>query len=61
MKQSLFLFGLAMTVIFGGGFLIRLVRDGDFYIDQFAGGLVGIVLLIIAMFVKKNENKRSGA
>jgi hypothetical protein len=60
MKQSLFLFGLAMTVIFGGGFLIRLVRDGDFYIDQFAGGLVGIVLLIIAMFVKKNENKRSG-
>jgi hypothetical protein len=55
MKQGLFFLGMAMTVTFGGGFLIRLVREGDFYIDQFAGGLVGIVLLIIAMFVKRKE------
>jgi hypothetical protein len=60
MKQGLFFFGMAMTVIFGGGFLIRLVRDGDFYIDQFAGGMVGIVFLIIAMFVKRKENKSPG-
>ncbi|WP_175986304.1 hypothetical protein [Bacillus sp. Marseille-Q1617] len=52
MKQSLFLFVTAMTVIFGGGFLIRLVRDGDFYIDQFAGGMIGIVLLIVGVAVK---------
>ncbi|MEL3971763.1 hypothetical protein AAEO50_05655 [Rossellomorea oryzaecorticis] len=53
------LFSMAMIVIFGGGFLIRLVRDGDFYIAEFAGGMSGIALLIMTMFVKKGRNKPS--
>ncbi|MGR3763122.1 hypothetical protein [Rossellomorea sp. NS-SX7] len=61
MKQGLFLFGMALTVIFGGGFLIRLVRDGDFYIAEFAGGMIGIALLIMTLFVNKSRNKPRGA
>jgi hypothetical protein len=45
MKQGFSFFGMALTVIFGGGFLIRFVRDGDFY------RVIGIVLLLAALFV----------
>jgi hypothetical protein len=57
MKQALFFFGMALTVIFGGGFLIRLIRDGDFYIAEFAGGVIGVVLLVLALAVKNKGNK----
>lgn len=30
-----------MTMIFGGGFLIRFIRDSDFYIAEFIGGVIG--------------------
>lgn len=39
-------------MIFGGGFLIRFVRDGDFYIAEFIGGIVGITLVIISFLLK---------
>jgi hypothetical protein len=48
---------MALTVIFGGGFLIRFVRDGDFYIAKFIGGVIGIVLLLAALFVKETSRK----
>lgn len=48
--------GTITTIIFGGGFLIRLLRDGDFYIDQFIGGIIGIIILIIGI-VKKGSMK----
>ena len=38
---------------FGGGFLIRLVRDGDFYIAEFIGGIIGVIILLFCVFVKK--------
>ena len=41
-----------MNFIFGGGFLIRFVRDGDFYIAEFGGGIIGIVILLIGLFKK---------
>jgi hypothetical protein len=57
MKQALLFFGMALTVIFGGGFLIRFVRDGDFYIAEFTGGMIGVVLLVMALVVKNKGNK----
>ncbi|XXM73022.1 hypothetical protein ACQ0QQ_03740 [Lysinibacillus sphaericus] len=52
MKEALFFFGTALAVIFGGGFLIRFIRDADFYIAEFAGGVIGVVLLVAALVVK---------
>jgi len=52
MKGTLISLGIAMTIIFGGGFLIRLIRDSDFYIAEFIGGIIGIIILIIGIFVK---------
>jgi hypothetical protein len=48
-------FGRAMTVIFGGGLLIRIVRDGEFYTAEFIGGIIGIILLLAALSGKKNS------
>lgn len=56
LKYGLLSFGILLTVIFGGGFFIRLFRDGDFYIDQFIGGVIGITLLIIGIVKKKALN-----
>jgi hypothetical protein len=53
LKHWLVYFGMAMTIIFGGGFLIRLIRDGEFYIAEFTGGVLGIILISAALFVKK--------
>jgi hypothetical protein len=54
-KQGFFFFGMALTVIFGGGFLIRYVRDGEFYIAEFIGGVIGFVFLIAAMLAKNGS------
>ncbi|PQD96749.1 hypothetical protein CYL18_02350 [Pradoshia eiseniae] len=52
MKNWLLSFGISTTMILGGGFLIRFVRDGDFYIAEFIGGIVGIILIIISFLLK---------
>ncbi|MEG9295372.1 hypothetical protein V6B33_02835 [Mangrovibacillus sp. Mu-81] len=52
---------MALTVIFGGGFLIRFVRDGDFYIAKFIGGVIGIVFLIAAMLAKNGSGNINGS
>jgi len=52
LKYWLVFFGVGITIIFGGGFLIRFVRDGDFYIAEFVGGIIGIVILLIGLFKK---------
>ena len=52
MKTAFLIFGMSMTIIFGGGFLIRLIRDSDFYIAEFIVGIIGIIMLISAIFVK---------
>lgn len=52
MKYWILFFGVIITIIFGGGFLIRLVRDGDFYIAEFIGGIIGIIILLLGLFKK---------
>lgn len=52
LKYGLLYFGGLITIIFGGGFLIRLVRDGDFYIAEFIGGIIGIIVLIVGFYIK---------
>lgn len=51
-------FGLLLILIFGGGFLIRLMRDGDFYVAEFIGGLAGVIILLIGTFLKKNHHRQ---
>ena len=41
-----------MTTIFGGGFLIRFVRDSDFYMAEFLVGTIGIIILLIGICSK---------
>ena len=59
MKYWLLSFGISITLIFGGGFLIRFVRDGDFYTAEFIGGILGMILVMISFLLKgsrKQEN-----
>ncbi|MBD7908131.1 hypothetical protein [Sporosarcina gallistercoris] len=61
MKSLLISLGISMTIIFGGGFIIRFIRDSDFYITEFIGGIIGIIILIMGIFVKvkmKIEEKK---
>ena len=51
-------FGVSLTSIFGGGFLIRLVRDGDFYIAEFIVGIIGLAILLFS-FARKFKKRRS--
>lgn len=53
MKSWLLSFGIALTIIFGGGFLLRLVRDGDFYVAEFIGGIIGIVIMLFSIMKRK--------
>jgi len=52
LKYGLLSLGLIITIIFGGGFLIRLVRDGEFYLAEFMGGIIGILVMIAVLFMK---------
>jgi hypothetical protein len=52
LKYSLLLFGLITTVIFGGGFLRRLLIDGEFFIFEFIVGIIGIIIFLIGLFKK---------
>lgn len=54
MKNWILSFGIIITIIFGGGFLIRLLRDGEFYIAECIGGIFGIVMLLIWLFKKSS-------
>ncbi|WP_146549743.1 hypothetical protein [Rummeliibacillus suwonensis] len=56
MKRTLMSLGISLYIIFGGGFLIRFVRDGDFYIAEFIGGILGIILLMISLFIPKTHD-----
>lgn len=57
MRYWLISLGRLLTIIFGGGFLVRLIRDGDFYIPKFIGGVVGTILLLIRLFIATKDSK----
>lgn len=58
MRRLMMSLGILLTIIFGGGFLIRLVRDGDFYIVEFIGGMIGVIILLFCVFVGKKQKYR---
>lgn len=47
-------FGVLLTTGFGVSFIIRLVRDDDFYIAEFTVTIIGIIILLTSIFAKKN-------
>lgn len=49
MKNFLLTLSMGMIIIFGGGFLIRFIRDSEFYIAEFIVGVIGIILFIIGL------------
>jgi len=53
MKNWIVYFGLLLTAGFGVSFLIRLVRDGDFYIAEFTLTIIGIIILLTGISAKK--------
>lgn len=55
MKYWMLYAGVLITLIFGGGFLIRLLRDGDFYIAEFIGGVIGVIILVSWFFTKESR------
>ena len=54
MKNWIVYFGLVLIAGFGVSFLIRLIRDGDFYIAEFTVTTIGIIILLTGIFAKKN-------
>lgn len=53
--------GLLFFLIFGGQFIIRYVRDDDFYILHFIFGTLGLLMIIASLLIKKRRkaNERS--
>lgn len=53
--------GLLLILIFGGGIVVRLMRDGDFFIAEFLGGLLGMILLLLGYSLeqKSEQNHKS--
>ncbi|KKI89911.1 hypothetical protein WQ54_22465 [Bacillus sp. SA1-12] len=58
MSKGLIFFGAMLIAGFGTNFLIRMLRDGDFYIAEFITSMVGVSIILIALFLKKS-NKSS--
>ena len=54
MKNWFVYYGLVLITGFGVSFLIRLIRDGDFYIAEFTVIIIGIIILLTGIFAKKN-------
>lgn len=57
-KRYLLHVSTAMTAIFGGTFLIRYFRDGDILKDQLILGVIGVVLLLISLRLRKKESNK---
>ncbi|QTN00364.1 hypothetical protein ERJ70_14280 [Sediminibacillus dalangtanensis] len=52
MKYWSIFFGIIITVIFGGGFFIKFLRDGNVHLIDFIGGCLGLIVLTIGIFVR---------
>jgi len=55
MRKGIVLFGAMIFVGFGTNLLIRWLRDGDFYIAEFITSIVGIAIILLGSFTKKNH------
>lgn len=57
-KRYLLHVSTAMTAIFGGTFLIRYFKNGDILIDQLVLAVIGLVLLLISLQLRKKETSQ---
>ena len=48
MRRLILSLGILLTIIFGGGFLIRL--DRVILHAEFLGGIIGVILLLFCIF-----------
>ena len=58
MKHFLLSLSMGMIIIFGGGFLIRFIRDSEFYIAEFIVGIIGIILFIVGLRLDGTANSK---
>ena len=58
MKHFLLTLSMGMIIIFGGGFLIRFIRDSEFYIAVFIVGIIGIILFIVGLRLDGTANSK---
>lgn len=58
MKNFLLTLSMGMIIIFGGGFLIRFIRDSEFYIAEFIVGIIGIILFIVGLRLDGTANSK---
>lgn len=59
MKNPALHFGLVFFLIFGGQFVIRYIRDNDFYILHFIFGVLGLLAIIISLVIKPMDKKKT--
>ncbi|MCM3186391.1 hypothetical protein [Priestia megaterium] len=59
MRNPALYWGLLFFLVFGGQFVIRYVRDNDFYILQFIFGTIGLLVMAIGLIMNIRNNKKS--
>ncbi|MED4072655.1 hypothetical protein [Priestia endophytica] len=57
--KTLFQLSLCMMVIFGGTFVLKYVKTGEVFVDQFSGFFIGLVLFFSLLFWKVYDKKRT--
>ena len=55
MKRGLIFLGILIFTGIGTNFLIRFLRDGDFYYAEFAASLIGVIMICIGISRKKSS------
>ncbi|MGG1220591.1 hypothetical protein ABE236_24395 [Priestia endophytica] len=60
--KTLFQLSLCMMVIFGGTFVLKYVKTGEVFVDQFSGFFIGLVLFFYCFFgrfmIRKEREER---
>ncbi len=54
MKNGIKYVGTLMMLIFGGIFILRWLIQDELLLDQLIGFLIGFVLILVSLFIKKS-------
>ncbi|PGL69435.1 hypothetical protein [Bacillus sp. AFS055030] len=54
-NQYMLQLSLLIIIIFGGTFIIHIIRTGEFLLDQMIGCSVGILLLLFSLIWRKSS------
>ncbi len=60
-EEGLNFFGTLTFIGFGTNFLIRFLRDGDFYYAEIFKSIIGAILICVGMILKKSSNPSNNA